>query len=157
MKLELIHTIKAEEGTAFGEAWSPNGKFLAIAGLGSGPQVWDAASARLRVTAEHPELVECIDWSPNGFTLAAGSSAGEILLIDAMSGRIKARTVGHRDEVRSVAYSPDGRLVASVANDGTLGIWSAVDASRQTRTVRSCPAVARLCPVGDQDTDRVTP
>ncbi len=33
---------------------------------------------------------------------------------------------GHRGFVRSVAWSPDGRRIASGAGDGTVHVWQAV-------------------------------
>lgn len=35
------------------------------------------------------------------------------------------RLVGHSEQVNAVAYSPDGQLLASVSDDGTLKIWRA--------------------------------
>jgi WD40 repeat protein len=51
-----------------------------------------------------------------------------------------ARVTGHTDEVRSVAFSPDARHVASGANDGTARIWDSANLS----PVRVIPASASL-------------
>ncbi|GEM_PF-1276881 len=33
---------------------------------------------------------------------------------------------GHTEEVRSVAFSPDGKLIASGSRDSTIKVWTAV-------------------------------
>jgi WD40 repeat protein len=46
-----------------------------------------------------------------------------IKLWDAQTGALVRTLEGHRHEVRSVAFLPDGRSLASSSLDGTVKIW----------------------------------
>lgn len=59
--------------------------------------------------------------SPDGATLA--TSHREIRLWDTATGRRVRTLVGHSDGVNSIAFSPDGELLASVCDDRTLRPW----------------------------------
>jgi WD40 repeat protein len=47
-----------------------------------------------------------------------------VSLWDPATGALTARFEEHADEVRSVAFSRDGRLVASGGLDGLIKVWS---------------------------------
>ena len=51
------------------------------------------------------------------------TSAREILLVDPVNGETVRTLRGHRRTVNDLRFSPDGRLVGSVANDGELIVW----------------------------------
>jgi WD40 repeat protein len=60
--------------------------------------------------------------SPDGKTFAA--AAGDtILLWELASGKERGRFTGHRESVWSLAFSPDGRLLASGGLDCTALVW----------------------------------
>jgi RNA polymerase sigma factor (sigma-70 family) len=63
-------------------------------------------------------------YSPDGKTLAAASADHHVYLFDAATGKLIGRLGGHPSEVTSIAYSLDGRTLASgCAKEGTIRIW----------------------------------
>ena len=126
-------------------AFSPDGKWLASTSrnffstaLGE-VKMWDATSGQeTRTMTLHTGLVTSVAFSPDGKRLAATSTIelglndqrGEVNLWDATSGQ-KSLTLKGPDStgynsIRSVAFSPDGKLLAStrsVSND--VAVWDA--------------------------------
>ena len=65
-----------------------------------------------------------IAYSPDGKRLAVASSIG-IWIYDADSGKELDLLTGHTDRVRSVAFNPNGNILASGSSDGTIHLWDA--------------------------------
>ncbi|MFM6248968.1 MAG: trypsin-like peptidase domain-containing protein, partial [Dolichospermum sp.] len=72
---------------------------------------------------DHSDDVNSVAWSPNGRTLASGSSDKTIKIWDGRTGNLLRTLSGHSDSVLSVAWSPDGRTLASGSWDKTIKIW----------------------------------
>ena len=111
-------------------AFSPDGKTLASGHGGwnwnaeSQPffgfcSLWDAVTGKLKATLEgHTDSVpSSITFSPDGKTLASGSSDATVKLWDVATGKLKATLEGHTTPVNSIAFSPDGKTLASGAGD----------------------------------------
>jgi WD40 repeat protein/uncharacterized Zn finger protein (UPF0148 family) len=115
-------------------AWSPDGKQIASSGNDYTAQVWDAATGQTALTYKgHANLgpgvfhgVGALAWSPNGKQIVTGSSDSTAQVWDATTG--KTRLTHHQGDgdVLAVAWSPDGRSVASAGSyDGAVQVWSA--------------------------------
>ncbi|MGE5374875.1 MAG: helix-turn-helix domain-containing protein, partial [Bacteroidota bacterium] len=62
-------------------------------------------------------------FSPDGSRLA-GYVGNDIKIWDAVSGRELLTLTGHRNWVMGLAFSPDGRTLASTSKDGSVKVWS---------------------------------
>ncbi len=71
--------------------------------------------------------------SPDGTILAAGSGIG-IWLYDAATLNPIVLLEGHTRPVQGIAWSPDGRFLASASQDGNVKIWD-IENDRLSRTL----------------------
>jgi WD40 repeat protein len=115
-------------------AYSPDGKRLASVSWDKTVKVWNAQTGKLEATLEgHSAQVLAVSFSPDGKTLASVSGRwgdgnrapgpGEIKLWDVASQKEIAQLTGHTDRVFSVAFSPDGKTLATGSWDGTVKLW----------------------------------
>jgi WD40 repeat protein len=89
----------------FRVAWSPDGTQLVTAGSET-LNVWDVATGRLlRTLPGHNDVA----WSPEGeYLVAAGQeSTAKIWVVE--TGNEDQVLIGHTGDIKSVAWSPDGK------------------------------------------------
>ncbi|HEY0323046.1 MAG TPA: protein kinase [Pyrinomonadaceae bacterium] len=88
--------------------------------------------------AGHTDGVMPIAFSPDGKTLASGSTDKTIKLWDVQTGALKQTLTGHSNGVHSLEFSPDGMTLASGSDDKTIKLWNAqTGALKQTLTAHN--------------------
>ena len=93
----------------------------------------EGAKARLGKGSITGDIV----YSPDGTRLAVASSIG-IWLYDAQTYQEVSLLTGHTADVMSVAFSPDGKTIASGSDDNTTRLWDVVTGQhKHTLTGRS--------------------
>jgi len=88
-----------------------------------------------RTLAGHAQRVAALAFSPEGRTLATGSTDRTLRTWDVATGAMQRTLEGHAGSVLAVAFSPDGALLASGSEDATIRLWRTADGSlRRTLT-----------------------
>jgi WD40 repeat protein len=64
-----------------------------------------------------------VSFSPDGATLASGSSDKTIILWDVASGKARASLRGHNAGIGVVAFSINGSILASGSSTGEVKVW----------------------------------
>jgi len=134
------------EGQAYSVTFSPDGKTLAWGSSDRTIKLWDVKTGKVRTTLQgHKGAVNSVTFSPDGKTLASGSdrfqptaqssSVGVIKLWDVKTGKEQATLEGHMNTVKSVAFSPDGKMLASGSCDTTIKLWD-VASGKNTATLK---------------------
>ena len=110
--------------------FSPCGNLIA-GGMYGELRLWCAESLTTLFAIPHPEIQNpyALEFSPCGRYLASGTWWQEgmekmaISLWDVASGENITTLWGHPTDIQSLAFSPDGTLLASGSFDGTILLW----------------------------------
>src|SRR5690242_18645668 len=127
----ILVTYRGNQGQINAIAWSPEGKRIASASF-DGVHLWDAATGQHLLTLGAP--ANALAWSPDGKRLLTGGfpfvdGNGQVIsstqMWDTTNGKPILSYAGHSDEVKAVAWSPDGKRIASAGQDSAVQVWSA--------------------------------
>lgn len=169
LQFELERTLEPQLEHVFSVAISPDGELIASAGaFPPGRCGFQAGRYQITVWRLHDgEVVQrwpghgcwtdAIAFSPDGRLLASGGgfqgpapgsadyldpTDGAVRIWEMASGRLLHNLKVHSEPVRTVAFSPDGKLLASSGDDRVIHLWE-IGSTRPSMTLRGHTGIVR--------------
>ena len=120
---ECIKTLSEHTSPVYAVAYSLDGKTVASGSLDITIKIWKVATGECIKTLETGAVVRSVSYSPDGAYLASSFWNNEIKLWDIATEECVKTFGGHTNSVSSVAYSLDGKYLATGSADG-VKLWN---------------------------------
>jgi WD40 repeat protein len=152
-KGEMIRPVGKFPGGCAALAFSANGRLLAGACGDGRVRVWDGHSGKPLFSVAGPAVpLRAVAFAPDGKQLAVAAADGVVTVwnmpapLPLVVGHWPRRVhtlAARRDDAPFLAYSPDGRRLASAGRGGTVHVWD-VTAAKEVFTSSAGAAVNHL-------------
>lgn len=107
---------------------SPDRRFIVAAQRlsrrGAWLRAWDVANSQIVFEKYEPQGISALAFHPAGESFAYGAGDHQVV-VQTLPAGATTRWSGHRQSIGALAFSPDGRQIASFGNDGRLLVWEA--------------------------------
>ncbi|MEV4176482.1 hypothetical protein [Nonomuraea sp. NPDC049709] len=125
-----LSTIKGHKEQVGSVSFSPKGGILATSSNDGTARLWDikdtAKPSALSILRQETDLTRAV-FSPDGRLLAVTATGGTITLLDVLTPAKPtslATLTSSEGAVRSVAFAPDGRHLATSSGTGKVEVWN---------------------------------
>jgi WD40 repeat protein/serine/threonine protein kinase len=119
----LRSTIKGYRHGVTGMAISPDGMTIVSTSWDGSLRVSEWQTGTERFAIPTAAAAECVAYAPTGNAVAVGDREGKVKLWDLASRSVIRPLAGHRTHVTALAFSPDGKWLATASGDGTVILW----------------------------------
>jgi WD40 repeat protein len=127
-------------GSVSSVAWSPDGRYLAVAGEKGAVTVWASDGAGLirhYHTATPIKRTSMVRFHPDGKILAAVGEGGAVSVWDAADGRLIHKLGSPDSSDHGFAFSADGQFLAAANGPKAISVWEVATGREAQRLPRS--------------------
>lgn len=119
---KVIKKMVGHSDTVNAAAFSPDGKTLYTGDKAKRVFVWDVGTGTKKDSFKAYNDISDISVSPNGEMIAVAAD-DETLGVYSPQGKVVKKLKGHKGDVLTVRFSPDGKKIVSGGKDNTVIIW----------------------------------
>jgi hypothetical protein len=104
---------------------SPDGQTLVVSGVDKKVHLFEVATGKEVRHVGLPDVIGKVAFAPDGRTVALAESSphGSIRILDAATLGERAKFADPNASVRSLAFAPDGKMLATGLSDTTAVLW----------------------------------
>ncbi|KAJ7091064.1 WD40-repeat-containing domain protein [Mycena epipterygia] len=131
---QQLHKLLGHKFSVTSVGFSPNGLHIISGSDDSTVRIWNVLTGeQLHELEGHKHSVSSVSFSPDGLCAISGSSTSSmnrpgssentVHIWDVSTGEQLYKLEGHKNDVTSVSFSPDGLRAMSGSHDNTVRIW----------------------------------
>ncbi|MEZ0325666.1 MAG: WD40 repeat domain-containing protein [Fimbriimonas sp.] len=139
----------------YGAAFSPKLPSIFTTGmLGAGGRIYDASNGQVKgfITGHNNQGMFDVDYNLAGTRAVSAGRDGNAIVWDMKTDLPVGTLKGHKDWVVDVAYSPNGKLIATSSTDQTVKVWNAVTLAKVADIAAQSYVGSPLCFTADGST-----
>ncbi len=127
----VTYPLLPHQGGVFYATFSADGKYVATSSAGFKAKVWNIKDHKTKYTADlvteytHTQNLSKVVFSPDNSMLAFfGTKDPAATVLDIRTGKVIGKDFRHKDNIMDVAFSKNGKMLATGSMDSVAIIWN---------------------------------
>jgi len=118
-------TLEGHSGPLRALVYSPEGDLLATGANDKTVRLWDLRHGDPPAVYSSSNSITEMAYSPGGETIAVTDYGGMLTVLDGTTLGMRVRVQAHPEGSLALAFSPDGRMIATAGPDPSIAFWDA--------------------------------